>query len=147
MTAFKRTRRLGRQPLPPFAKSLTLVQVANNWLSLETEGVDAWPEGSSIFNVACLALFRRGIEKVQTNSTEAPLQGRSRPLATTFWTDTDAWPGTLVFSRDRMVIPNGAEFFSVGYAAFPDNVLGNGVIGRVFPYPEEYFRLTAHLSI
>lgn len=148
MTAYKRTRRLGRQPLHPFVKSVTLVQVANNWLSLETQGVNIWPEASSIYNVACLAFFRRGVEKVQTNATNGgvTIQGRSRPIGTTFWTDDPTtWPGLSVFNRDRVAVANGAEFFSVAWLRPPDGLLGQP--GNPFPNAEDFFSIIQHLAL
>lgn len=148
MTAYKRTRRLGRQPLAAFTKSVTLVQNANNWRSLTTESVDAWPEAQSIYNIACLCLYRRGVEKTQTNAAQALTKGRSRPIGTTFWTDNPtAWPGLCVFSKDRMAVPLGAEFFSVSWLEPPDNVLGPGASGNNWPPPEEWFSLIGHLAL
>lgn len=147
MTAYKRTRRLGRQPLAAFTKSVTLVQNTNNWRSMLDAGTNAWPEAQSIYNVACLCLYRRGVEKVAINAASQFTTGRSQPIGTSFWTDDPtAWPGICVFGKDRMLVASGAEFYSVSWLEPPDNALGPGGLDG-WPDPEDWFTLIGHLAI
>jgi len=146
MTAFKRTRRLGRQPLSSFIKFATLVQSSNAWRNLDVEGDSVWPEAQSIYNVAALAFYRRGVEEVFTNSTVQSSSHATQAIATTYWAeDSSLVPDAQIFGVDRVVVPNAAEFFSVAWLKPPDNALGGN--SSKFPYPEQWFRLVAHTSI
>lgn len=136
--ARRRTTLLGCQPIPPFSKSFTLHQNPICWDDY-TGSEGGFPAAESIFNIGCVVLFPRGRLAVN-NSAQASLVGLSR----TYWSTQVRDGIRCLYSESRVMIPQGAEFFSVSWLKPPDWTIGFGGVG---PYPEDLFRMEFHLAL
>lgn len=126
----KRVVSLGREPIPKFARKVTLCQ--GLWVS---NGVDVFPEATTIFNVACLCLYPRKGGRVRGNSTF------DQPLSVSYWAQDPASGAGCIFGRDVIPVPQHSEWYSVSWFSLPTLQIDGGG-----PFPEDWFRCRWELA-
>ncbi len=109
----------------------------------DDEGTDAWPETSSLYNIAALAFFRRGGIYQESQGALELWSARQQPLSVSYWSASNVNGTWKRYGLDVVTVPGGAEWFSVAWLKPPDNAIGTIAF---FPYPEDYFRVVWTLS-
>lgn len=130
--AYRRVSKPGIQWIPPFSGWVTLHQIAQCWDKYAED--EPFPEATSRFNVACLALFPRG-------RMTAGLVGQ-QALSRSFWSTQKSDGIACIFGVDKVYIPQGCELASVSWMQPPTWALEN-----LGPYPEQLFRLQYGLKL
>jgi hypothetical protein len=134
MNLLKESPSVGIQAIPPFAREATLIQNVQCWQDWGEEGQD-FPAARSNYNVAALAFYPR--LRMQTFGGGQI----SQTLGITFWSHAQRVQIPNVFGVSKVLIPQGAEYFSVAWLQPPDWSLASG------PYPEEMFRIVWGLGL
>lgn len=132
--AYRRAPFLGAQWIPPFAKTLTLHQIAQCWEDY-ADG-EPFPAADSIYNIACVAMFPRG--RLSAGSDYVALQALSR----SYWSTQISQGVVGIYGETKIMIPQGAELVSVSWMAPPAWALSASG-----PFPEQLFRLQYGLAL
>lgn len=135
MNIYKEAILLGIQPIPPFARTATLVQLPQPWSSWNGAGDGIpFPAATSNLNVAALAFYPRLRMFAGTGKVAAM-------LGLSFWSDAQQNGVPNIYGTSRIAIPQGAEYFGVSWLQPPDAAFENG------PYPEDLFRVVWGLGV
>lgn len=138
MLATKDSIHLGIQPIPPFAREVTLVQLQPCWDAYEGYEADPFPLPKTIYNIAALGFFSRIRMQPNVSPSFVGMVGIS------YWSWTRVAGIKLIFGEDKIQIPQGAEYYGVSWAAPPEWSLATPNGG---PYPEDMFRTIWGLAI
>lgn len=134
--AYRRTSRLGLQWIPPFSKWVTLHQLAQCWEAYpEAPG---FPAATSIYNIACLAMFPRARLGVSVNVHA------NQAMSRTYWSTQVGQGIRCLFGETQIAVPQGAELIAVSWLKPPDEGVQEGGLG---PFPEDLFRVQFGLAL
>jgi hypothetical protein len=143
--AWKKTVTLGRQAIPNFAREATVIECARCLSS--ADGTDYMPETGTIYDQACLVFFRRGAVKTIAIGVADLTYIANQPLAISYWSNNPDSGATHRYSLDKVVIPAGAEWYSLSWFSLPATTQGNDPSPADFPPAEDLFRVRWGLSI
>jgi hypothetical protein len=143
--AWKKTVTLGRQAIPNFARTATLVPAARCFV--QGDGTNLMPGVGTVYDVACLAFFRRlGVKTTALPADDVPIIS-NQPLAVSFWSNNSLSGASHRLGMDHTRIPAGAEWYSVAWFAPPTGTQTNSPTPDNFPAWEDVFKVVWGLSI
>ncbi len=143
--AWKKTLTLGRQTIPNFARELTVCEGAR--CLTKGDGTQLMPEVSTLYNIACVVFLRRGGIKQIAVAANDVIYAAAQPLGVTYWAQDTSSGAVHRYGLDKVPIPGGAEWVSIGWFAPPDGTQGNAPDPASFPPAEDFFRFRWGLSI
>ena len=138
MSTLRRQPVLGVQAIPEFARRVCLVYNDGSFNAQD----DPFPEADSQFNVACMVFWPRSRLLHPPNQSQP--SDRVLPLGITYWAPRQISGINLIYGKDFVAIPGGAEYFSLAWLQPPIAYLAGGIPPG--PFPEDFFRVKYRLS-